>query len=105
MEARRPPTHPAPPGMKRLSWIDIALVAFQPESRSTMDKRLIAPKAFQSGQVWELADSSVQIGLVGKTLVHYKHYKIKQPRVPTSLISKVKLEKFLNENRAVLVQE
>jgi hypothetical protein len=91
--------------MRRFPWIDIALVAFQPESRSTMDKRLIAPKAFQSGQVWELADSSVQIGLVGKTLVHYKHYKIKQPRVPTSLISKVKLEKFLNENRAVLVQK
>ena len=70
-----------------------------------MDKRLIAPKAFQSGQVWELADSSVQIGLVGKTLVHYKHYRTKQLRVPTSLISKVKLEKFLRENRATLAQE
>ena len=91
--------------MRRFPLIDIALVTFEPDTRSMMDKRLIAPKAFQTGQVWALADSSVQIGLVGKTLVHYKHYKIKQPRVPTSLINKVKLEKFLKENRAILVQE
>jgi len=70
-----------------------------------LDKRLITPKPFQSGQVWELPDSSVQIGLVGRLLVHYKHYKTKQPRVPTSLTSKVKLEKFLRENRAILVEE
>ena len=70
-----------------------------------MERRLITLKPFQSGQVWELADSNVQIGLVGKFLVHYRHYKTKQPRVPTSLTSKVKLEKFLRENRATLVQE
>jgi hypothetical protein len=70
-----------------------------------LDKRLITPKPFQSGQVWKLPDSSVQIRLVGKLLVHYKHYKTKQPRVQTSLTSKVNLEKFLRENRAILVQE
>ena len=84
---------------------NIAILALPPESRFTMEKRLIALKPFQAGQVWELADSSVQIGLVGKTLVHYKHYRINQPRVPTSLISKVKLEKFLTDNQATLVQE
>ena len=70
-----------------------------------VEKRLIPLEPFQPGQVWALADSSVQIGLVGKLLVHYKHYKTKWPRVPTSLSSKVTLEKFLRENRATLVQE
>jgi hypothetical protein len=69
-----------------------------------LEERLIASKPFQSGQVWQLADSSVQIGLVGRLLVHYRHYKTKQLRVPTSLTSKVKLAKFLKENRAALVQ-
>lgn len=68
-------------------------------------ERHITLKPFQSGQVWELEGSTVQIGLVGKLLVHYRHYRTKQPRVPTTLTSKVKLEKYLRENRATLVQE
>jgi len=59
----------------------------------------------QSGQVWELADSNLQIGLVGKTLVHYKHYKGKTKRAPISLAAKYVLEKYLKENKAILVQE
>jgi hypothetical protein len=70
-----------------------------------LEKRRITLTPFQSGQVWKLADSNVQIGLVGKLLVHYRHYRAKQPRVPTSLTSKVKLEKFLRENQATLVQD
>lgn len=70
-----------------------------------VEKRLITLEPFQSGQVWTLADSSVQIGLVGKLLVHYKHYKTKRPRTPTSLTTKVTLEKFLREHQAALVQE
>ncbi len=70
-----------------------------------LEKRLIALEPFQTGQVWQLADSSVQIELVGKLLVHYRRYKTKQPRVPISLTSKVKLERFLRKNRAALVQE
>jgi hypothetical protein len=69
-----------------------------------LEKRMIALEPFQSGQVWQLADSSVQIKLVGKLLVHYRHYKAKQIRVPISLASKVNLAKFLTENRAALVQ-
>ncbi len=42
-----------------------------------LEKRLIALKPFQTGQVWQLADSSVQIELVGKLLVHYRRYKTK----------------------------
>jgi hypothetical protein len=82
-----------------------AMPPFQHDNGSMLEKRLIAPKLFQSGQVWKLADSSLEIGLVGRMLVHYKHYKIKKQRTSTSLISKEKLEKFLNDNQAILVPE
>lgn len=47
--------------------------------------------------------SKLQIGLTGKTLVHYRHYKDGHPRVPTQLTSKVELEKYLIEKGAVLI--
>jgi hypothetical protein len=79
--------------------------AFQHDDTSMLEKSLIAPKVFQSGQVWKLADSSLEIVLVGRMLVHYKHYKIKKQRLSTSLISREKLEKYLNDNQAILVPE
>jgi hypothetical protein len=64
-------------------------------------------KPFQPGQVWELEDAtSVQIGLVGKMLVHYKHFKGKKPlRIPTSLAGIGQLEKYLRQNKAILVPQ
>ncbi len=58
---------------------------------------------FQSGQVWELADSRLHIGLVGKTLVHYKQYHGKTKRAPISLANKVALKKYLAAQKAVLI--
>lgn len=60
---------------------------------------------FQSGQIWRMGDSNLQIDLVGKTLIHYKHYKGQTKRAPVSLAGKAVLEKFLKKNKAVLVQE
>jgi hypothetical protein len=68
-------------------------------------KRKTELKPFQAGQVWEVADTSLRIGLVGKTLIHYKRYKGKTQGVPTSISSKTDLEKFLKDNKAILVQE
>lgn len=48
--------------------------------------------------------SKIQIGLIGRTLVHYRHYKDGRPRVPTQLSSKLALEKYLVENGAVLLE-
>ena len=59
----------------------------------------------QVGHVWELRDSFLRIGEVGKRLVHYRQYKGKEPRGPSSLSSKRDLEKFLTVNKAILVQE
>jgi hypothetical protein len=63
----------------------------------------------QSGQIWELAGSNLQIGLLGKTLVHYKHYKKQNKghgqRGSAFLASKKVLESYLKENNAILVEE
>ena len=64
----------------------------------------IEPLLLQNGQVWQLEDSSLRIQLVGKTLVHYKHFKGEAKRAPISLSGKGALQKFLRQNRGVLVQ-
>ena len=51
-----------------------------------------------------MGDSSLEIRLIGKTLVHYKHYKGQMKRSPVSLLNKNALERFLQDNQAVLVQ-
>ncbi len=51
-----------------------------------------------------MENSNVHIGLIGKTLVHYKHYKGDVQRAPVSLAGKLVLEKYLIEKEAVLVR-
>ena len=58
----------------------------------------------QSGQIWQMEDSNLQIQLVGKRLVHYKHYKGETKRAPVSLSRTEALQKYLRENHGVLVQ-
>ncbi|MEY4201608.1 MAG: hypothetical protein RLZZ265_3348 [Verrucomicrobiota bacterium] len=55
-----------------------------------------------TGQIWEMPNSSLRIGLIGKTLVHYKHYKGTCPRASLSLASKTVLSEYLVKNKAVL---
>jgi hypothetical protein len=59
---------------------------------------------FRTGNVWGLKDSFLRIGDVGKLLVNYRHYRGKDPKGPSTLTSKRELEKYLTENKAVLVQ-
>lgn len=58
----------------------------------------------QTGQVWRMADSNIQITLIGRTLVHFKRGAPGAKRVSTSLLNKAALEQFLIKNKAVLVQ-
>ena len=60
---------------------------------------------FESGQVWQLADSRLRIGLVGKRLVHYKLYKGLANTSPVFLSTQVALATFLQEQHAILLQE
>jgi hypothetical protein len=61
-------------------------------------------RPIEVGQVWQLADSTVHITLLGRTLVHFKRFKPGATRVAPSLIAKAALEQFLIKNRAVLIQ-
>ena len=67
-------------------------------------KSRIALKPLESGQVWRMGDSNLQVELVGKRLVHYKLIKVNAKRTPTSLSVRTVVEKYLKENKAVLVQ-
>ena len=68
-----------------------------------MRKKPAPLQPFQDGQIWQLGDSNVQIAHVGKTLVHYKHYKAQTKRSPVRLSNKGVLERFLQENDAILL--
>jgi hypothetical protein len=48
--------------------------------------------------------SHVAIGVVGKRLVHYKHFKGDAKRTSNSLSAIAALEKFLKANKATLVR-
>ena len=73
------------------------------KNKTRGSKAPVAP--FATGQVWQLADSRLRIGLVGKTLVHYKHFKGMAKTSPVFLSAKDALEKFLQEHRATLLPE
>jgi hypothetical protein len=92
-------------GRARFPLIPVANYLFETDITTMIRKSRPPLKPFESGQLWELEASSVLIGQVGKLLVHYKHYRGKDPRGPTSLSAKTQLEKFLRENKAVLVQQ
>ena len=73
--------------------------------KNTLQNNRIPLQPFQSGQIWQMEGSHLRIGLVGKTLVHYKHFKGEAKRSPVSLSGKTALERFLRVNKAILVQE
>ena len=66
-------------------------------------KSRIPAKELASGQIWRMLDSQLEIGLVGKHLVHYKLIKGDTKRTPTSLSGKKAVETYLRENKAKLV--
>jgi len=72
--------------------------------KNKLRKNRVVLQPFERGQIWQMAGSQLVIGLIGKTLVHYKHYKGEMKRSPVSLLNKHALERFLQDKQAVLVQ-
>ena len=66
-------------------------------------KSRIPLKLLETGQVWRMEDSHLDIDLVGKYLVHYKLIKQEVKRTPMSLSSIKAVAKYLKDNKAVLV--
>jgi hypothetical protein len=55
------------------------------------------------GQVWQMAELNLQVGMVGKLLVHYKLAKPNAVRIPNLVGSIATIKKFLKKNKAVLL--
>jgi hypothetical protein len=56
-----------------------------------------------AGQVWRMAEANLQVGMIGKLLVHYKLGRPNALRVANSCNAIKTIEKYLKANKAVLV--
>ena len=56
----------------------------------------------EAGQLWRMAEANLQVGMVGKLLVHYKLGKPNAVRVPNSCNCIKTIEKYLKAKKAVL---
>ena len=57
----------------------------------------------EAGQVWRMTEANLQVGMVGKLLVHYKLGKPNAIRTANSCSGIKTIEKYLKTNKAVLV--
>lgn len=57
---------------------------------------------FKVGQVWQMDETTCHIREVGKTLVHYKMFKVTQLGRAASMANKDELAQFLRTRKAVL---
>jgi len=57
----------------------------------------------ETGQVWRMAELNLQVGVVGKLLIHYKLGKPNAVRIQNSCSPRGSVEKYLKKNKAVLV--
>ena len=71
--------------------------------KKTVNRRSSRPE-FVDGKVWQLEGSRIQIAMVGKTLVHYKHFQGELKRAPVTIANKRSLEEFLVTEKAVLAR-
>src|SRR5476651_1552305 len=67
-------------------------------------KRSVQMQPLETGQVWRMAELNLQVGLVGKLLVHYKLAAPNAVRVSNSVGGRAAVEKYLKTNKAVLVK-
>ena len=64
--------------------------------------RLVRQSPLAAGQLWRMADGDLQVGMVGKLLVHYKLGKPNAVRVSNSINPIKTIEKYLKAKKAVL---
>ncbi|MGD1083791.1 MAG: hypothetical protein ABSA47_03460 [Verrucomicrobiota bacterium] len=65
--------------------------------------RGIPQQPLAEGQLWRMAEATLQVGMVGKLLVHYKLGRPNAVRVPNSCNDIKSVEKYLKAHKAVLV--
>ena len=65
--------------------------------------RRVRQQSLAAGQVWKMPEANLQVGMVGKLLVHYKLGKPNAIRTANSCSGIKTIEKYLKVNKAVLV--
>jgi hypothetical protein len=78
-----------------------------PKTRATSKpaaKRRASLKPLENGQIWRVGEQNLQVGLVGKLLVHYKLAVPNAVRVSNSVGGRAAVEKYLKTNKAVLIK-
>jgi hypothetical protein len=85
---------------------DLAGLIQSRAAESTMMKikpsRRVRQQPLEAGQLWRMAGANLQVGMVGKLLVHYKLGKPDALRVANSCNGIKTIEKYLKANKAVL---
>ena len=64
--------------------------------------RRVSQPPLEAGQLWIMANANLRVGLVGKSLVHYKLGKPNAIRTANSCNSIKTIEAYLKANKAVL---
>ena len=72
--------------------------------KKTKPARRTPMPPLEEGQLWRMPEINLQVGLVGKLLVHYKLAKPNAVRIPNSVGGKTTIAKYLKKNKAVLVR-
>ena len=71
--------------------------------KNIKSSRPILRQPLETGQLGHMAEGNLQVGLVGKWLVHYKYGKPDAVRVPNSINSIKAVQDILKAKKAVLV--
>ena len=81
-------------------------IKMRPEPKVRLaPKRRAQLQPLETGQVWRMAELNLQVGLVGKLLVHYKLAAPNAVRVSNSVGGRAAVEKYLKTNKAVLIKQ
>jgi len=63
-----------------------------------------ALRPLATGQIWRVGEQNLQVGMIGKLLVHYKLAAPNAVRISNSVGGRTAVEKYLKTNRAVLLK-
>jgi hypothetical protein len=63
-----------------------------------------ALRPLATGQIWRVREQNLQVGLIGKLLVHYKLAAPNAVRISNSVGGRTAVEKYLKTNKAILLK-
>ena len=74
------------------------------KAKTSAKPKLAAALPLATGQIWRVGEQNLQVGLIGKLLVHYKLAAPNAVRISNSVGGRAAVEKYLKTNKAVLLK-